>query len=80
MEKNSLFVLSSDFEGMQNPLMKTMALGLPCISTDCPRFLINDVENGVLVPVGDADAMAQAIHETTEDKQRAFNIEKKRKK
>lgn len=65
LRKTSLFVLSSEFEGMPNALSEAMALGLPCIATDCPvggpRFLIEEEVNGLLVPVGDVDSMADAI-------------------
>lgn len=65
LEKAGLFVLSSDFEGMPNALMEAMALGLPCVSTDCPcggpAFLVRSGENGLLVSVGDRAAMADAI-------------------
>ena len=58
----SLFVLSSDFEGMPNALMEAMALGLPCISTDCrpggARTLIDNGENGFIVALGKADDLA----------------------
>ena len=61
----SMFVLSSDLEGMPNALMEAMALGMPCISTDCDgggaRFLIEDGVNGLLVPKNDVDAMATAM-------------------
>lgn len=71
MEKNTMFVLSSDFEGMPNTLMEAMALGLPCVSTDCPcggpRFLIRNGENGVLVPVGDEEKMAESMRRILED-------------
>lgn len=63
--KSSLFVLSSDYEGMPNALMEAMALGTPCISTDCggggARFLISNGKNGLLVPVKDVGALVNAM-------------------
>ncbi len=63
--KDSLFILSSDFEGMPNALMEAMALGLPCISTDCPcggpRALIKNNKNGILIGVNDKKALTQSI-------------------
>lgn len=67
----SLFVLSSNFEGMPNALMEAMALGVPVISTDCPaggsKCLIKDGENGLLVPVGDVECLTQAIDKMLSD-------------
>lgn len=78
MEKNTLFVLSSDFEGMPNALMEAMALGLPCISTDCPcggpRYLIQNGVNGLLVPVGDVDKLAEAMRTILSNANAAENI------
>lgn len=69
---SSCYVMSSIFEGMPNALMEAMAVGLPCVSTDCPygpAELIRSGENGLLVPVGDADALANAILRMIEDKE-----------
>ena len=65
----SLFILSSDFEGMPNALIEAMAVGTPCISTDCPTGpadLISDGKNGLLVSVNDKDAMVQAMRQMYE--------------
>ena len=59
------WVMSSDFEGMPNALMEAMAVGMPVISTDCPcggpGALVKQEQNGMLVPCGDADILADAI-------------------
>lgn len=60
----NLFVLSSDYEGMSLVLVEAMHAGLRVVSTDCvagPAELLADGRYGVLSPVGDAEALAQAI-------------------
>ena len=61
----SAFILSSDYEGMPNALIEAMCMGMPVISTDCPsggpRELIENQENGILIPVGDEDALVDAL-------------------
>ncbi len=67
LEKASLFVLSSNYEGMPNVLMEAMALGVPCVSTDCDgggaRFLIENGVNGILIPVNDLEALVHSMKE-----------------
>lgn len=75
IERAYAFVLTSFTEGMPNTLLEAMALGLPCISTDCPcggpKDLIRNGENGFLVPVNDDARMAECLEALLSDPKRA---------
>ncbi|MCX7358341.1 MAG: glycosyltransferase [Alphaproteobacteria bacterium] len=84
MAKADIFVLSSNSEGYPNALIEGMALGRPVISTNCnsgpseilaekPRSDIGGLtfaEHGVLTPVGDPEAMADAIRALDDPRRR----------
>ena len=65
IQKATMFVSSSDYEGISNSMLEAMAIGVPTICTDCPaggaREVIQNGENGILVPTRDKNAMAAAM-------------------
>ncbi|MBN3843441.1 glycosyltransferase [Burkholderia sp. Ac-20349] len=57
-------VLSSRYEGAPMVLGEAMALGTPVLAADCPtgpRDMLDKGNAGLLVPVGDIDAMSAAL-------------------
>lgn len=66
------FVLSSVIEGMPNALLEAMALGRPVVTTSAggSAEVVVDGESGLVVPPGDAAAIAGAVERVLAD--RAF--------
>lgn len=64
-----LFILPSLEEGMSRALLEAMAAGLPVVATDIAgnRTLVENDVQGLLVPVHDAEALAQAIDRVWND-------------
>ena len=59
----TLYALSSNYEGLPGVLLEASAASLPIVSTanNGSRDLITDAETGILTPIGDEVAMANAI-------------------
>lgn len=57
-------LFGSKYEGLPTVLIEAHALGVPVVATACPtgvRELLMDGDAGMLVPVGDATAMCEAV-------------------
>lgn len=74
----SLFVLSSQSEGMPNSLMEAMSLGIPIIATDCApggaRALVRSGVNGVLVENKNESELIKAIEILLSDPEYAESL------
>jgi len=74
----AMFVSSSDYEGMSNSMLEAMAIGLPTVCTDCPiggaAYIIKDHENGILVPINDAELLANAMAEIADDENLSIKL------
>lgn len=81
--KSQIFLLTSRYEGMPNALMEAMALGIPCVSTNCdmgPAELIRDGIDGYLVPVDDINSITQKVRILLSDEQLRERISENCKK
>lgn len=74
----AMYVSSSYREGISNSMLEAMAIGLPCVCTDCAgggaRMMIEDHVNGLLVPMKDVNALYLAMKEVIENPELAENM------
>lgn len=64
MKRSDVFALSSKWEGLGVVIIEAIALGMQVVSTDChsgPAEILDNGRYGKLVPVGDVNALANAV-------------------
>ncbi len=72
-DRSSVFFMTSDFEGFPNTLIEAQSRGAVPIAFDTypmVRWLIQDEVDGLLVPRGDAQGMADAIIDLCDSEER----------
>jgi len=75
LKSSTMFVLpcvtasDGDRDGIPNVILEAMAMQLPVVSTDHSGIpeVVSDGENGLLVPAGQADPLAQAMAKLLDD-------------
>ena len=70
MSQTSMYLLTSQYEGLPLVLIEAMSVGLPLVSYICPtgpRDIIEDGQNGYLVAVGDEKTFAERVCQLIED-------------
>jgi len=72
-----LFLLTSRWEALPITIVEAFRAGLPVVATDCGGIAeIVDSSVGRVVPIGDADAIADAVLEICNDDEKRANLAK----
>lgn len=84
MASSLAYVSSSNYEGISNSMLEALGIGLPTICTDCPvggaAMFIKNYRNGILIPVGDENALYKAMIKIIKDESFRITISKESQK
>lgn len=77
LSQGAIFAFPSRYEGFGLALGEAMGMGLAVVAADCPSGpgeIIHHERNGLLVPVGDVEAMARALLRLVRDPELAGRL------
>lgn len=78
IKDSAMYILSSNYEGISNSMIEALGVGVPVIATDCPvggaRMYIEDGVNGLLIPVDQKEALAEAMRRIADDPELAERL------
>ena len=74
-----IYLSTSDYEGISNSMLEAIALGTPCVVTDCPiggaRMVVKNGLDVVLIPVKEVDECVKALEKMADvDSQIVYDI------
>jgi glycosyltransferase involved in cell wall biosynthesis len=81
-QENSIYLMTSRFEGFGMVLIEAMASGLPCVAYDCPcgpRTIIENKLNGFLIKNGNESDYVEAVLSLINNESKRIEMGKKAK-
>lgn len=73
-----MYLNTSYYEGISNAMLEALAMGVPCICTDCggggAALSIKNEVSGMLIQCNDILSMAEAMERISEDKEFAISL------
>lgn len=74
----SMYISTSNHEGISNSMLEALGMGIPTIVTDCPvggaRMFVETDYNGIIIPMEDVDALVCAMSKIASNKKYALEI------
>lgn len=78
----SVFISTSDYEGISNSMLEAMSVGMPIVCTDCPiggaRLMLQGGA-GVLTPIRDVNAFVSEVENLLNNPKQAISLGQKAK-
>lgn len=78
MVNATMYISTSNHEGISNSMLEALGMGVPTIVTDCPvggaKMFVKTDENGILIEMNDEEALYNAMVKIASDKEYSEKI------